>query len=121
MPWRIPAKGDPLVWEVLVMVPVLPRQLLRQFLLWILSVSVQGKRENRGNIDLWINVMLIQMQIRPVVLQNIKNLMVPNIYHARGKMVKVDFPLANKETIACTRKWNRLPNMIPSPQFVGIP
>ena len=32
MPWRIPTKGDPLVWEVMVMVPVFPRQLRQQFL-----------------------------------------------------------------------------------------
>ena len=63
MPWRIPTKGDPLVWEVMVMVPVFPRQLHQQFLHGILSVSVQGERGNRENMDLWIDV----MQSPPVV------------------------------------------------------
>jgi hypothetical protein len=48
----------------MVMVPVFPRQLRQQFLHGILSVSVQGKRGNRENMDLWIDV----MQIPPVVL-----------------------------------------------------
>jgi len=102
-------QGDPVVWEVKVMVPA--------------GVSCLFQFKERGGTKKTsiYGLMWCWFKCRFHLLScRIKNLMVANIYHARGKMVQVDFSLGCKESLARTRKWNRLPNMIPSPQFAGI-